>query len=188
MLPDHIDLLPEDRRRALMRAYILRLVTVAAVVMIILTIAASALLVPAYLYLVSVKRTETAHLATLTSALSARDEASLAGRLSMLQLNAGAIIALAQTSSASTVLKQTLAIGRPGIVLSGVNYAVATGRAPYTLTLSGTASSRNDLRSYQLSLLAAPGFITADLPVSSYAKDHDIPFTITVGLASTTAP
>jgi len=51
------------------------------------------------------------------------------------------------------------------------------------LSVSGTAANREALRTYQLALQGAPFTLTAALPVSAYAKDSDIAFTITITLS-----
>ncbi len=184
MSVDRLDLLPEDRRQKIRRAYVVRVGTVAAVLAVVLVVAAAALLVPTHLYLASALSARTARLASIESTISSADQTALGKRLAALQTDAGEIAMLSDTPSASTVVRTVLAIGRLGVSLTGVNYIPLRG----TLTLSGIAATRNDLRAYQLALANTPGFLTADLPVSSYAKDHDIPFTIAVTLATSTTP
>ena len=184
MSANRLDLLPEDRRRRLRRSYILRVSTVAVILAIVLVVAAAALLVPTYLYLVSASDARSARLASIESTLSSADQTTLGKRLATLQADAGEIVSISTTPSASKVVREVLAVERPGIVLRSMSYAPAQG----TLALSGIAATRNDLRAYQLALSAANAFSTADLPVSSYAKDHDIPFAIAVTLATLPSP
>lgn len=184
MSVNRLDLLPEDRRRKIRRAYVLRVSTVAAVLGIILVVAAAALLVPTYIYLVSALKAQSVRLASVESTISATDQTTLGKRLATLGTDATEIALLGATPSASEVIREVLAIGRPSIVLTGMSYALAQN----TLALSGVAATRNDLRAYQLSLAATPRFANAALPVSSYAKDRDIPFAITITLATSTLP
>lgn len=177
-----LDLLPEDRRRKIRRAYVLRVGTVAAILGVVLVAAAAALLVPTYIYLVSSLRAQSVRLASVESTISAADQTTLGKRLATLSADATEIAQLGTTPSASALIREVLAIGRPGIVLTGMSYTPSQG----TLALSGVAAARNDLRAYQLSLAATPRFANAALPVSSYAKDRDIPFAITITLATST--
>ena len=187
MATNRLDLLPSERRRALRRAYLFRLGTVAAILALVLTLAACALLVPTYMYLRSAERSQNARLAGVGSTLSSAQESTLAKRLATLEADAAVITALGATPSASERIRATLAAGHLGVALTSMNYTAASAR-PGSLALSGTAASRNDLRALQLALLEVVGFASADLPVSSYAKDHDIPFTIVVTLATSTSP
>ena len=79
-------------------------------------------------------------------------------------------------------MNNVLVIPRPGIVLSGFDYEPSVGKSAGTLAVSGTATTRDALRNYQLALEGASFARSADLPVSAYAKDTDITFTITVTL------
>lgn len=184
MSVNRLDLLPEDRRRRIRRAYVLRVGTVAAVLTIILVVTAAALLVPTYVYLVSALNAQSARLTSVESIVSTADQVALGKRLAALEADAAEIEALGATPSASEIIREVLTVGHPSIVLTGMSYAPIQG----TLALSGIATTRNDLRAYQLSLAATPRFASAVLPVSSYAKDHDIPFAITVTLATSTKP
>ena len=109
---------------------------------------------------------------------------ALSVRLSALKSNVGALAALARAPSASAIARSALAIPRPGIALSGFEYAPRTADARQgTLIVSGIAATRDALRNYQLALERAPFARSASLPVSTYAKDSNIAFAITVTLA-----
>ena len=76
----------------------------------------------------------------------------------------------------------TLAVPRPGVTLSSFTYVPAAGTNPGTLAISGRAATRDALRSYQLALQSAALARSAVLPVSAYAPDANIAFTVTVTL------
>lgn len=183
MRNDLTNLLPSERRGALTREYFLRLGVVGLVMASLLVVAAMILLLPTYLFLTDNARTKEAHLAAVTSALASTDQAALIARLSALSGNAAILSALAKAPSASGYLRSVLALSRPGITLSDFAYAPAGGMSAGTLAVSGTAATRDALRSYQLALESAPFVRSADLPVSAYARDSNISFTITITLA-----
>lgn len=187
MLPEPIDLLPPERRRARRRRYFLRLAVLVVASALVLVVVAGVLLVPTYVFLSGAAHTKQVRLAQITSTLSSADEAALAARLAALGAAATTLITLAKGPSASAYVREALAVGRPGIMLTGFSYT-APGAKPGLLTITGTSANRNDLRAYQLALMGAPGFASVDLPVSSYAKDRDIPFTMTVKLVSPSSP
>lgn len=194
-MPDHLtNLLPPERRRAIRRDYFLRFGTVVALFATVLIIAAAALLAPTYVFLARSVAAKEARLASMRSALSSPDDVALSARLAALKSDADALAALAGAPSASAIVRAALAVSRPGVALSGFEYAPATEARPGTpgtksdvvlgtLAVSGTASTRDALRGYQLALERATFARSADLPVSTYAKDRNIPFTITVTLA-----
>lgn len=177
------NLLPLARRRALRRDYFVRLCVVVALLATALSLAAAALLLPAYVFLTESANAKQKHLASIESAVSSSDEVALSARLTALSNNAATLSALAGARSASAVISAVLAISRPGIVLSGFAYSPIADKNPGALAISGTAAARDALRSYQLALQNAPFVRSADLPVSAYAKDTAIAFTITVTLA-----
>lgn len=176
------NLLPPERQRALSREYRLRLGVVMVVLLTTLTIVAGLLLVPTYVFLTQNVAAKQVTLANVESILSSSDEKALRAHLAALSSDATTLIALGKTPSASAILRAALAVARPGITLSGFSYTPAAMKTQGTLTISGSAVARDTLRSYQLALQSAPFITTADLPVSAYAKDADIPFVITATL------
>lgn len=177
------DLLPPERRHALARDYVLRLCVVALVFATALVIAATILLAPTYVFLAKSFGAKEARLASMESSLSSFDDDALSARLSALKSNTSALIALAHEPSASAIARSVLAIPRPGIALSGFDYARTADARPGTFVVSGIATTRDALRTYQLALERAPFARSASMPVSTYAKDSNIAFAITVTLA-----
>lgn len=183
-MPDRLtNLLPSERRRALARDYFLRLGTVVAIFATALVLAAGALLAPTYVFLAKSVAAKEARLASMRSSLSSSDDAALSARLAALRSDTGALSAIDSAHSASAIVRAALAVSRSGVALSGFEYAPAADARPGTLSLSGTAATRDALRGYQLALERASFARSASLPVSTYAKDRNIPFTIAITLA-----
>lgn len=183
MRNDLTDMLPPERHRALARDYFLRLGVVAVWFATVLVLASAILLLPTYVFLAKSSRAKEARLKNIESALSSSDGTALSARLAALTSNTDALAALAHAPSASATIRSALAIAHQGITFSGFAYAPADGTRPGTLAISGTAATRDVLRRYQLVLQGAPFARSADLPVSTYAKDSNIAFTVTVTLA-----
>jgi hypothetical protein len=177
------NLLPADRRHSLHRDYVLRLGVVAALLASTLTVIAGVLLIPTYIFLSNSARTKEDRLATIEASLSSVSEKTLSDRLAALSADAATLTALPDAHSASAVMRTFLTIPHQGISLSSFVYTPAVGTTHGTLAVSGTATTRDTLRNYQLALQQAPFATSADLPVSAYALDTDIPFTITITLA-----
>jgi hypothetical protein len=176
------NLLPFRRQRALSRDYFLRLGVVGAVLLGVLIFASAVLLLPMYVFLADAARAKEVRLAGIESALSSADEKALSARLAALTNDAAVLTALADAPSVSNIIRAVIAVSRPGIALSSFAYTPAANKIPGTLALSGTAATRDALRRYQLALQGAPFALSATLPVSAYAKDIDIAFTITMTL------
>ncbi len=177
------NLLPLERQHSLRRDYFLRLGVVILTTLVALLIASAVLLVPTYVFLAGSAREKEARLAHLDATLSSSDEVALSAQLTALSERVATLSALAGAPSISGIMRSVLIIPRPGIILSGFEYAPATDKSAATLAVSGRAATRDALRSYQLALQNSSLARSADLPVSAYAKDADIAFTITVTLA-----
>lgn len=177
------NLLPPLRQRTLRYDYFIRLSVVVTLLLTVLASAAAVLLLPTYVFLSASARVGETHLASIESKISSFDEATLSAQLIALSNNTATLSALAGTHSVSAIMSSVLAISRPGITLSGFAYSPIVDENPGTLAISGTAATRDALRSYQLALQSASFVHSADLPVSAYAKDTAITFTITVTLA-----
>ena len=177
------NLLPVDRQQWWVRDYRFRLAVVAVSLGVLLIVIAAILLVPTYVFLAGTEKANEAHLMAITSTLSSADDRALSERLSALSNDTNALVALAKNSSVSGIMRAILAVPRPGITLSDFLYTLGTGTSASTLTVSGLAATRDALRSYQLALQGVPFVSAAALPVSVYAKDTNITFTITLTLA-----
>ena len=178
------NLLPSERQRALARDYLLRLGVVGTVLISVLILVAAVLLLPTYVFLVKSADAKEARLASVESMLASADEKNLSLRLSALTRNTAILTALKEAPAASGISRVFLAVSRPGITLSGFTYTPAGAESPGQLAISGGAATREALRNYQLALEKASFSRSAALPVSAYAKDSDIGFTITVTLVS----
>lgn len=175
------NLLPSVRQRKLVREYYFRFGVVIIAAAIILIGAAAVLLMPTYVFLVGSAQEKEARLAHIKTTLSVSDEAALSTRLKALSNDAAALIALSKKPSVSGAARSVLEVSRPGITISSFSYT--PGSTSNTFLITGTAATRDTLRTYQLALQAMPGATSATLPVSVYAKDASIPFTITISLA-----
>lgn len=176
------NLLPEARKELIVREYRFRLGVVAALLLSLLVGVAAILLVPTYIFLVANTNAKETRLTDIKASLSSGEEVALSKRLSTLSSNASSLISLSKTSSVSVLLRSVLAVPRTGITLSGFTHTAATGKLNGALTLSGIAATRDVLRNYQLALQNESFVSSAELPVSVYAQDSNIAFTITISL------
>ena len=177
------DFLPESRRIALRQSYYLHLATVTLLAIVALIAAAALLLAPIYLFLAGNIKTKEGQLAAVTSALSTVNANSAAEQLSMLAREASLIALLPQAPSATKIMTTILEVSRPGVLITDLSYKPKAGKAPATLFLSGTAITRDALRAFQQALQNTPIVNTVELPVSAYAKDADITFTMNLTLS-----
>jgi hypothetical protein len=174
------NLLPIDRSRSLKQEYFVRLATVALSGIIVVIVGSGALLIPSYLYLHQEIDVHETSLEKLNTQLSSSQEKQANVRLSALMQNTNYLSRLATTSSATPALKAVIELPHAGIRLTGFTYTPAGKSADGKMTLIGTATTRETLRAYVDSLGKLPFVTAADLPISAYAKESNIPFSITL--------
>lgn len=175
------NLLPPERLRVLVSSYYARLFVAGFGLLVVVLLAAAALLSPSYIYLSETLATKEA----LLSQSGGKDEAEeslLAARTAALRESARVLTNVVQGRSTSALLRDVLAVPRPGVMLVGFNHTPANGNKPGTLILSGTALSRDQLHSYQRALMGMPFAASVDLPVNAYAKETNISFSMTISL------
>lgn len=172
------NLLPEERIRAFRREYYLRLGAVAAALLIVGIIVHVALLVPSYLYASDAVSVQKEQLAQLTENLASSGEEEMRTRLARLKTDSDQLLVLAQAPSAAQVFKTLLAVPHIGVTITRLTYS--TPAPDGRVTLVGVATTRDALRTYHQALGALSFAKSADLPLSAYAKESEIPFTITL--------
>ncbi len=178
MSHDVTNFLPHDKVTAFKNMYLTRLGVVVIIVVTFILVAHTALLLPSYLYLSEDKALQEARLEQLSASLSREGQEEISQRTAILTNTAERLVAFADTPTISDIVKAILSVAHPGVHLTGITADVAPGEN--RLQLSGVADSREALRTYHLALSALPYVATADLPLSAYAKETDIPFSIMV--------
>jgi type II secretory pathway pseudopilin PulG len=175
------NLLPRSAMRALRREYFVRLITLAVMLAVVVIIIHGVLLIPAYMYTradVMLKQNE---LNTIVASASTAEEQEINARIARAQSDITYLGRLQTQSTASGAVRALISIAHPGIKLSGFSYtAPTTASGPASMGISGVADTRDALRSYVDALSHLPYVTKADLPISAYAKENAIPFTITV--------
>jgi hypothetical protein len=175
------NLLPEFRKRSFRRQYFVRLGTMFVAVLACLILLHGVLLLPTYLYAREEVARNTATLAALNASADTAGEAALIARKGTLNSTASNLSRLKDAPAASTAVRAILATPRPGVSLTGFTFTAPTSQnTPARKQLTGTAASRDTLRQYVAALGTLPFVTKADLPISAYAQETDIDFTITL--------
>jgi Tfp pilus assembly protein PilN len=172
------NLLPAERIRGFRREYFFRLGTLAVSLFALSVIVHGVLLIPSYLYVngaVSVARDQ---LGALTQNLVSSGEGEMRARLGAIKKNSDELRTLLEAPSAAEVFKALLAVPDTGVTITGLTFSTPAPEG--RVTIVGVASTREALRQYHRSLSSLSFAKSADLPLSAYAKESDIPFTITL--------
>lgn len=172
------NLLPDDRKKALRRLYAIRLSSIVVYLLSFLILSTVALRIPVYLYQFQKMNLQKQELALVTSRLNDTQGKEVSVRFKALNDNIAYLSRLATTTSITTASAAILAIPHQGVIISGFSYIPQTKSTGERMTLTGRAATRESLRQYVSALSSQSR--NADLPISSYAKETDIPFSITV--------
>ena len=174
------NLLPPERKKAIKRIYLFRLVTVCILVLSFIVLSSAAILVPSYIHVHQQNILQTKELERLSTTLIASGGKDVALRIKTLAQDAGYLSRLATSSTATSVITLLTNIPHQGISITGISYTPVVKGVDGKVILNGTATTRTTLRSYMDALSSQPFIKNADLPISAYAKEKEIPFTITL--------
>lgn len=182
MYPELSNLLPKAYKRALRMGYFMRLATIGCILATILVIIHGILLLPSLVFSHANTQAKEAELAALKQSLVTTETLDADARITSLRDDSTYLLRLGTVASASASLRQLLAVPRPGIRLTGFTLAEATSEGGAKVTVAGMALNRDSVRAYVAALGRVPFVQTADLPISTYAKERDIPFIISLTL------
>ncbi len=177
---ERTNLLPTPRIKMARRNYFLRLTTVAVLLLALLVVVEAVFLLPTYLYLKQKENAAATQLSQLSASSQTSGEKSVEAQLNILQSEAGYLAKLNQASSASATIRALLAVPRVGVTLDGFTFTPASNGTPATTELSGIATTREALQSYNTALGQLPFVSSANFPIGDYAQESNIQFTITL--------
>lgn len=180
--PELTNLLPPERKKALRRIYLVRLATLCVLMISFIVLSSGVLLVPSYIYQHQRNALSQSELTTLNASLTLSGGRDVATRFKLLSQDAAYLSRLATTSSASVLVTAITNQPHAGINISGLSYTPSSSGkgTDGRLVLNGMALNRTALHAYVDALSKQPFVTNADLPISSYATEKDIPFTITL--------
>lgn len=178
MITERTNLLPSVRARSLRRLYFMRLAVVGVSLFVAVVFIHGVLLLPSYLYLKDQVHERMTTLEALAQTLSGSEEQEVNARVSALGEESTYLAELADTPKASAAISAVIMLPRPGITLRGFSFAPGEGGAK--MSVSGVATTRESLRSFERALADQPYVTATDLPISAYAKERDIDFVISL--------
>lgn len=175
------NLLPRSAVRAVRRGYFVRLISIVIGLTIIALIVHGALLVPAYLYAHGEVVREQTELDRISASSSTAEQHSIQTHLNSVKGDIAYLGRLGSVPAASSALRAVVAVPHAGIKITGFTYTAPSGTSQSAqMAITGTANTRDQLRQYVQELGKLPYVTNADLPISAYAKDSNIPFTVTL--------
>lgn len=178
-----INLIPPEARRRIVTEYWVRVVTAWLFLLAVAATVVGALLLPAYVLVTSQVRS------SATEADSARarvgDHDTTTKVLDAAGEEARLIAASAQEPQLTHVIEMIEELIPSGVEATAYTLARQTGAVAPVL-VRGTADTRTGLAAFRDALLGHPRIAKVDLPISNFAKDRDISFTVTITISSST--
>ena len=179
MHPEFTNLLPEERASAARTSYWLRLATLATYCALAVIVLNALLLAPSYLLAKEQTAARENELATLEAAAASTGAGSFASEIATYAARATALVKLGASRPDVPILASILGIPHAGVSLTGFSFS-----ANHQVVITGVATTRDALRAYDLALSGAPFVASVSLPVSAYAAESDLSFTMTIVLVS----
>ncbi len=184
MSAEHLtNLLPPERIRALRQDYLFRVGTLALILAAFLIAAHGVLLAPAYIYAEERIAVADGRLAELSARRAVSGYEDFSARIAAFSARAADIERLASMPSAAETVRAILELPRRGIALSSFSYVPpgSDGKGG-SMTVGGIANARDALRAFDADLRKLPFVASTDLPLSAYAKETNIEFSIALTL------
>jgi hypothetical protein len=184
------NLIPPHGRTLVHREYIARLVSVYALMIAVVVIAAATLLMPQYLFVQARQETiEASRHSEADSETAFKEHEKLITDMNSLvrELNA-----LAPSLPVTEVLRTLDDVPRTGVRVTGFQFPKGDYWNPAAppdqsmnpvFQMTGQATSRATLASFRGALEATPLIETAQVPLSDLARDTNLTFTMTVTLS-----
>ena len=178
-----INFLPPDAKSEVHREYGIRVASVWALLLSGVAIVATILLVPTYVLLA--RQLDALALEVVGSDVESQSREYTAGQGELADALAFARILDTRPvgPTAAEVLREIQKVQTYAVRVSGFSYT-HTGTAVQGVEVRGVAATRTALADFAAALERDPLFARADIPVSDLAAEHDLPFTITIALAS----
>lgn len=181
MSRDLTNFLSEEKKRAFRERYLARVLTVGVCMLLVVLLAHIALMFPTYMFVRQEHDVKAKHLAEITHSAEQSQQEEISRRIASLHNNLKRLNTFTAEPHSMPKIKSVLGVAREGIHITSVSSELpGEGGGTFTMRVIGTADTREGLRAYQLALSSLPFVTSADLPLSAFAKESEIPFSITI--------
>jgi hypothetical protein len=175
-----MNLLPDSRKKQLAQLYLVRVGVVGAILASLVLGIHAVLTTPSLVHVRQVVSERTLTLSALGEQLADGEDKQVGERVARLATSATELTQHAQAATASGVLRALTEVSHEGVSITGMSFTRAQTPDGHRFTITGKATGREALRSYVATLGTLPYVKTVDLPISAYAKESDIQFSLTL--------
>lgn len=175
-----MNLLPDPRKQSLSRLYLLRVGVVGALVLSGVLFVHAGLALPTLVHWYQTVQEQATLVTGLDEQLAGSGEREVSARMKAINDNATSLMRTAGGSTGSGAVRAVVGVPHTGVYIHGLSFTKGSSDTTHKMTIVGRAVSRESLRSYATVLSTQPFVSSVDLPISAYAKESDIDFTITL--------
>ncbi len=178
-----INLIPPNGHSALKHEYILRIASLYGFILGGVFLASAALMVPTYV--LTSAQLKTAHKDSAAMETMKAAFAEAAGEIKRINAVMTALRIEKDPVLYSEIIEEIVRSSGEGVTLSTFRGS-HTGEKLSSVVVQGTASNRRSLAAFKNTLEASPLFAEAELPIADLARDTNLPFVVTLTMATTT--
>jgi hypothetical protein len=175
------NLLPNEIKAALEREYHYRQAFIWSGAVTIVILIATALLVPAYI--LSITRNQTLKIERETVEIASQRNAGSAAQVVAAAEKLSTALTAIPDSNVSTLISQIINARPAGIVVLRFGFSSSIDAVgPMRVEIQGVARNREALRGYVRTLEGQPSFGEVTVPIESFTRETNIPFTLTIAI------
>lgn len=170
-----INLLPDTEKEFIRKEYRLRVIAVILTFILVTILIGGILLIPSYV--LTVYKAKVAE--NSSRAAAGKTEVSSTEKLQIAQKAVTILKPEEVLFQPSTIIALLFKTKNSGISIISISYS-KKGKDPLKVNVIGVATTRQALVDFMTAVKAEQGIVSADIPVATFAKDTNIPFTMTI--------
>ena len=170
------NLLPSESKIAIRKEFKLRLAVLSTLALLITLLIAIILLIPSYLFSKAIEKEVLANKGIVEHSLRVQENETLKVDLAQARETLG-VLSPSNAPSTSFVLDKITALKGKGISITKLEFTALADRTKQ-VQISGLASQRDTLLSFKKKLSESKLFSEINLPVSNFADQEDIEFSM----------
>ena len=176
-----LNLLPQDYKRKVKYEYIMRFVAVSAALGSLVLVTLAVAVFPTYISLRVEQAIAKNDLQTAKESSTAKDKNILLKTLKDLEGKMRAV-SIVSGENATDFIDKAVQLKNTGIKINSISYIKKDEKKD--VVIEGVARTRNDLIDFSKKAKNSLWTVSSDIPISSFSKDHDIAFSITLTTTS----
>jgi len=175
------NLIPDSVKEKILKDYLERRVVVWLFALFLVSLMTIIFLLPAYVHVFFEEKNIRADVEVVKNSLQLKKADDVVGTIKATNELLKALSPVKSQARTSEILEKALGAKNAAIHITDIEYMEAKTSSS-TMLLKGIADKRESLREFVTKLESTEGFAKVELPVSNFAKDKNIDFSINITL------